>query len=80
MQRKIEKMKKETGETKAALMAIIKKLNWCHYRNKNLEKNIWTMDRSNQIWKENCESCTLKSDKELNVKSENEKLEIKLKK
>ena len=53
---RMKKMEKEADQTKAELMATIKKLNWCHHRNKTLEKDLSNIKRSNQIWKYMCNS------------------------
>lgn len=46
----------ENKNTRNEIKVITKKLNWHHYKTKTLEKDLRTMDRSNQIWKDMCEA------------------------
>ena len=49
-------MKEEEKNIRKELTVTIKKLHWHYYKSKTLEKDLRTMDRSNQMWKDMCEA------------------------
>lgn len=49
-------MKEEENKNmRNEIIVTIKNLHWHHYKTKTLEKDLQTMDRQNQTWKDMCE-------------------------